>query len=71
MARLQKLMIWQKKQHEKKKKQWRENSKRYYTKKKQLKAILDTTPVSDEDEEANEMIQNVSASFIKMMYPLL
>ncbi|XP_069394767.1 male determiner protein Mdmd(III)-like [Paralichthys olivaceus] len=49
-----------KKQHEKKKKQWRKNSKRYYTKKRQLKAILDTTPVSDEDEEANEIIQNVS-----------
>ena len=50
---------WTKKQHEKKKKQWRKNSKRYYTKKKQLKAILDTR-MSDEDVEANEMIQNVS-----------
>lgn len=38
-----------KKQHEKKKKQWRENSKKYSRRKKQLEAVLDMTPSSDED----------------------
>ncbi len=52
------------KQHEKKR-QWRENSKRYYKRKKQLKAVLDTTPSSEEDDslqfiqEANEVQENL------------
>ncbi len=52
------------KQHETKR-QWRENSKRYYKRKKQLKAVLDTTPSSEEDDslqfiqEANEVQENL------------
>ncbi|KAL1258015.1 hypothetical protein QQF64_011259 [Cirrhinus molitorella] len=45
-----------KKQHEKKTRQWRDNSKLYYKRKKQLKAILETTP-SSEDDESLQLIQ--------------
>ncbi|XP_062847617.1 uncharacterized protein LOC134332231 [Trichomycterus rosablanca] len=38
-----------KKQHDKKKKQWRENSAKYYRKKKQLQALLDITPASENE----------------------
>lgn len=54
-----------KKQHEKKKRQWRENSKCHYKRKKQLKAVLDTTPSSEEDDslqliqESNEVQENL------------
>ena len=46
--------------------QWRKNAKNYYTRKKQLIAILDTTPISDEDEEANA-IPNVSEDQVQHM----